>query len=152
MSLPIPNARPTDDFLPHSSACTGSPVSRRLRLGGMLLGGCLVAVLAAAAVGRPEPLLQADPELARLLRGMALIKAAIVVASLAALLWRFGRPLSNGLAGAYLAGAWAAAGASMMIWQLGFIPSAAVLFHLGELTLLVAAWRDHAPSPRSKVT
>lgn len=40
----------------------------------------------------PESLLQADAELARLLRGMALIKAAIVVAALAALLWRFGQP------------------------------------------------------------
>lgn len=110
----------------------------------MLLGGCVLAVLAAAAVARPEPLLQADPELARLLRGMALIKAAIVVAALAALLWRFGRPLSKGLTGAYLAGAWAAAGACMLIWQLEVIATAAVTFHLGELTLLLAAWRDHA--------
>lgn len=144
MSLPIPTSRPADGVLPQSSADTGSPASRRLRLGGMLLGGCVLAVVAAAAVGRPEPLLQADPELARLLRGMALIKAAIVVAALAALLWRFGRPLSHGLTGAYLAGAWAAAGASMLIWQLELIPAAAVAFHLGELTLLVAAWRDHA--------
>ncbi len=144
MSLPIPNSRPTDGVLPHSSAYTDSPASRRLRLGGMLLGGCVLAVIAAAAVGRPEPLLQADPELAHLLRGMALIKAAIVVATLAALLWRFGQPLSNGLTGAYLLGAWAAAGASMLIWQLEFLPTAAVTFHLGELALLVAAWRDHA--------
>jgi hypothetical protein len=144
MSLPIPNSRPTDGALPDSSAYTGSPASRRLRLGGMLLGGCVLAVLAAAAVGRPEPLLQADPELARLLRGMALIKAAIVVAALAALLWRVGRPLSDGLTGAYLAGAWSAAGACMLIWQLDFIPTAIVMFHLGELTLLVAAWRDNA--------
>jgi hypothetical protein len=144
MSLLIPSSRATDDVLPHSSAYVGSPASRRLRLGGMLLSGCVLAVLAAAAVSRPEPLLQADPELARLLRGMALIKAAIVVASLTALLWRFGRPLSNGLTCAYLAGAWAAASASMMIWQLEFIPTAAVTFHLGELTLLVTAWRDHA--------
>ena len=43
-----------------------------------------------------------------------------------------------------MARAWATAGASMLIWQLEFIPIAAVAFHLGELTLLVAAWRDHA--------
>ncbi|MGB5810156.1 MAG: hypothetical protein WBG86_06475 [Polyangiales bacterium] len=144
MTLPIPNSRPTDGVLPRSSAYTGSPASRRLRLGGMLLGGCVFAVLAAAAVGHPEPLLQADPELARLLRGMALLKAAIVVAALAALLWRFGQPLSNGLTVAYLAGASAAAGACMLIWQLEVTPTAVFTFHLGELTLLVAAWRDHA--------
>lgn len=144
MSLPIPNPTPTDGVLPRSSAYAGSPTSRRLRLGGILLGGCVLAVLAASAAGRPEPLLQADPELARLLRGMALIKAAIVVAALAALVWRFGRPLSNGLTGAYLAGAWAAAAACMLIWQLEFTGTAVFTFHLGELTLLAAAWRDHA--------
>ncbi|MEM8609849.1 MAG: hypothetical protein AAGF92_22320 [Myxococcota bacterium] len=121
-----------------------SPALRRLWLGALLLGGCALAMMVAAAMGRPEPLLQADPELARLLRGMALIKVGLVVAALAALLWRFGRPLSNGLTGAYLAGAWAAAGACMLIWQLEFLRTAVVTFHLGELTLLLAAWRDHA--------
>lgn len=107
-----------------------------------LLAGCLAAVFFAVAAAQPSAHLLADAELAFLLRGMALIKAALSLAALAVLLWRFGRPVGVGLTASYLVGAWLVCGASMAIWQLATVPLAAALFHAGELTLLIAAWRD----------
>lgn len=116
--------------------------STQLRL--YLVLGSVLTIAAAALLGSPLASVAADPDLARLLRGMALVKAVIVVIALILLRWRFGQPLSSQLAGAYLAGAWLMAGASMMIWQLAEIPTAAFSFHLGAFVLLAAAWRDRA--------
>ena len=110
----------------------------------LLLAGCLASAAAAGWLADPAPVLQADTELARLLRGMALIKGALMLAAVGVLLWRFGRPTTPRTAGAYLAGAWMLCGASLLIWQLSAIPFAALLFHAGVLLLLVAAWRDRS--------
>jgi hypothetical protein len=109
----------------------------------LLIAGCVLAVAMAAWLGQPQASAGTDPDLLRLLRGMAMIKGFLVLAAVGVLLWRFGHPLSPGMAGAYLVGAWLAAGASMMIWQLTLIPLAALVFHVGEITMLVTAWRDH---------
>ena len=94
-------------------------------------------------MGDPDVLRAADPELAFLLRGMALVKGALVLAGLGVLWWRFQWPLSTGTAVGYLSGAWLASGAAVMIWQLTFIAQAALLFHVGEIALLVLAWGDY---------
>lgn len=107
-----------------------------------LLLGCMASVALAAWVGAPQLHIEADAELARLLRGMAIVKGTLVLAGVGLLLWRFGHPVSGGAAAVYLGGAWLVAGASMLIWQLTFIPLAAAVFHLGELALLLTAWRD----------
>lgn len=118
-------------------------MSRHWQIQALLIAGCAVTALGAAALGRPELYLQADPELAQLLRGMALIKTALVVAAVSVLLWRFGQPLPRRFALGYSAGAWLAVGACTLVWQLTFIAAAAVVFHVGELTMLIVAWRDH---------
>ena len=107
-----------------------------------LLAGCVGAVGLAVWVGRPEQYLAADPELARLLRAMALIKAALVLGAVAILLWRFGYSLAPRLAAVYLLGVWAMAGASMMVWQLSALVLSAMLFHTGGVAVLIAAWHD----------
>ncbi|MBC8059002.1 MAG: hypothetical protein H7Y61_20735 [Rhizobiales bacterium] len=109
----------------------------------LLLAGCIASVAAAAWVGEPAASVRADPELAFLLRGMAGIKAAIVLAAVGVLFWRFGHAVSKRSAGAYLVGAWLLAGATALVWQLSFVPFAALAFHAGEFTLLFVAWRDH---------
>ncbi len=135
-------------FDPLPPARIGLPVIGRSHLGpgawrALLLAGCTIAALGAYALGDPAALQAADPDLAVLLRGMASIKAALVAAGLGVLWWRFRWPVSTGVAAGYLAGAWLATGAAMMIWQLTLIAGAAVMFHLGELTLLGLAWWDH---------
>lgn len=116
---------------------------RILTLGSALVLGSIAAGTIALWFGNPAAYLAADPELARLLRGMALIKAGLVVGAMALLLWRLRRPVTARTACVYLLGTWWMAGASMLIWQLTLIPLAAITFHVGELSMLVAAWRDH---------
>lgn len=121
--------------------------ARPVLLRAALILGCLAAVAVASGFGPSDAYRDADLALAHLLRGMGLIKGGIVLAAVAVLLWRFGRPISIRLASVYLVGAWLAAGASMLIWQLTFIPAAAMGFHLGEITMLVFAWRDGRAEP-----
>lgn len=104
---------------------------------------CVAAALAGLAVGRPDGLLQSDPELARLLRGMALIKAGILVAALGLLSWRFHWRTSRRLVVVYNGAAEAMSFAAGLIWQLTSILVAAGLFHLGLVVLLVAMLRDN---------
>ncbi len=108
----------------------------------VLLAGCILSIAVAASIGDPWPFMQADAELALLLRGMAAIKSLLVVAAVAILLWRFGRPVRPAVAAAYLVGTWMIAGATMLIWQLSLIVPAAGLFHIGGLMLLLIALRD----------
>lgn len=107
-----------------------------------LVAGCALAVLAGLALGDPTPRMAADPEVALLLRGMAAIKAVLLLGALALLAWRLGRPLPRWMAAVYVGGACVMAFATALIWQLTALPLAAVAFHAAEITLLVTAWRD----------
>jgi chromate transport protein ChrA len=131
--------------LPEQSVNAGV-FSRAVTLRAALLLGCAASVALAACVARPAPHLESDPELGRLLRGMALIKAGIVLAAISVLWRRFKRPVPAALAAAYLIATWLAAGASMLIWQLTAIPFAAIIFHAGGLAFLIAAWREYQTS------
>ncbi len=104
--------------------------------------GALLAAGAGWAVAAATEATPVDPELALLIRGMAGIKALIVVALLAALSWRTRWHLSRPLWAAYAMGAWGMAFATLLIWQAAFIGAAAVFFHVAELAVLVLAWRD----------
>jgi hypothetical protein len=108
-----------------------------------LVGGAICAVGLAAGFGDPIAHLRADPDLSHLLRGMAVIKAALAVLAIAVLSWRFARPIPPATAVAYVIGAWLMAAASMIVWRLSFIGVGALAFHTGELTLLIVAWREH---------
>jgi hypothetical protein len=104
------------------------------------------AVVMAFAFGRPDAGLAADAELAFLLRGMAVLKATMVLAAIALVLWRFGRPVAPRTAAVYVIGTAALAGATVLVWRLTSIPLAALVFHLAGFAVLLAAWRDEAVS------
>jgi hypothetical protein len=59
-----------------------------------------------------------------------------------AVFWRLRWPISPAVAAGYLLGSSAMAGSAMLIWQLSFIPPAALLFQLAALTLLLLGWRE----------
>jgi hypothetical protein len=128
-------------------AARAAALPRASVLRAALLAGCTVAVGFAAWAGDPAPYLLADPALARLLRAMAVIKGVLALAAALAAWWRFGWRVSPGVSIAYLAAASALSGAAMLIWQLTWIPFAAVLFHAALIGLLLAAWRDDRGSP-----
>ena len=119
---------------------TGSTHALRLRTG--LLLACAVAIGVAAWVGDPSSYLQADPALARLLRGMALLKGMIAIGAVAAVYWRLAWPVHRRVAVTYLITASLLTGSTMLIWQLSYIVLAAVLFHLAALTMLIVGWRE----------
>jgi hypothetical protein len=122
-----------------SAGVVFSPAALRL----LLLAGGGGAVVAASWLGQSAALGGVEPGLARLLQGLALLKGLMVVTGASLILWRFGQPISPRLAFVYLGCLWLSGAASTLIWQLAFLPAAAVGFHLGELTFLFAAWRDH---------
>ncbi len=107
-----------------------------------IVAGCILAVAVAAWVGHPADYLEADPALAHLLRGMALIKSFIVLGVVGAALWRCGWRLSTAAGVGYVAGSSVMAGSTVLIWQLSHIVAAAVLFHGAALGMLYLGWRE----------
>jgi hypothetical protein len=101
-----------------------------------------MAVGIAAWLGDPSGYLHADPALARLLRGMALIKGMIALAAVSAVFWRLTWSVSKPVAASYLIASWAITGSTMLIWQLSYIVPAALLFHAAALSLLLVSWRE----------
>ena len=101
----------------------------------------LVACGVAAAFGEPSMLALSDPALARLLRGMALLKAAMTITAIGLLWWRLGRAIRPEVAIAAGLAIAAMAAATVSIWRLAFLLPAAFVFHAGLFTLLVLAAR-----------
>jgi hypothetical protein len=107
-----------------------------------LITGCALAIGIAVSLGDPTAYLQADPALARLLRGMALIKGMIAILAVGVVFWRLAWPLSRTTGAVYLACSSALAGSAALIWQLSYIVPAALLFHVAAVTLLLVGWRE----------
>ncbi len=116
----------------------GSALFRRLGfLAACALAGGAVFLLAGHGGAR-----SADPDLATLLKGMAIIKTAILSVAGAAIWWRLGSPIGTGLAAGYsLSAALAVAGAAL-VWTLTGLAFAPFLFDGGLLAFLVLALRD----------
>jgi hypothetical protein len=123
-------------------AASTSAVPGPLALRAALAVGCAAAVGVGLWAGHPQAFQEADPDLARLLRGMAALKALIVLPAVGVVWWRAGHPLGWRLAVVYLGGAVVMTGASVFIWQLTSLALAAVAFHAAGLAMLVAAFGD----------
>ena len=108
----------------------------------LLLMGSALLLAAPLALFEPGAHWADDPELFRLLRGMAGLKGVMVIIAFTAVWWRLGRGLTPRLASTYVGGVWAVALATGLIWQLTAVPAASALFHGAIIALLVAAWRD----------
>lgn len=138
MSAYITRTEPTAGLHSHQFTLSCSPILLR----SLLLLMCIASATLTAWLGDPTPSLLADAELARLLRGMAAIKAIIVLATIGVIFWRFGLSISKHTAATYMLSAGFMASASMLIWQLSFIPLAALMFHIGMFGVIFTAWRD----------
>ena len=124
-----------------------------LRIRSTLVILSLAGAAGGAWLGSMAAPFTTEPELARILKAMGLIKASMLAAALAAVLWRFSRPVPSRIAAAYTVGASLAAGASMLIVQLAWIPTAALVFHAGAGLMILAAFFDgsrrHRTQPRT---
>ena len=125
----------------------------RFRFGGPAIWVCAALVAATAAgllLGQAGATDSGafEPRLLLLLRFMAALKFAGVVAAALLVHWRLTRPASPRLALAYVATVAAMALAPGLIWSLSHVGLAAALFHAGLLGFLVLAWKDKDVLPR----
>ncbi len=116
----------------------------------LLIASSGAAALLAWRLGDPAPLLQADPELAQLLRAMTVLKALIAAAAAGLVFWRLRWPVSLGLGAAYGGGVATTIGATVALWNLEHLEIAALLFHLGAAAIIVAAFYDRSGSTAPK--
>jgi len=122
-----------------------SPPARGATLRRAALAGAVAIAVASAHLfadgAASAGAVAADPELARLLRAMALIKASMAAAAawLAHRLLR--EPLGPGLAAGLVAAVALMAAAPVLMWHVAHVGAGAVLFHAGMVLLLVLGWR-----------
>lgn len=103
------------------------------------------SVLGAAALALSTQAGPHDPELAVLLRFMAVVKAAMALGAAALVGWRFGSPVRRpAVSWGYVAGTSSMAAGAGLIWQLGHVGTGALLVHGGLLALAGLAWVDRA--------
>jgi hypothetical protein len=131
-----------DRGLGANRSASAAPSTAASLLRGGLLSGCAIAIGIAAWMGHPAAYLHADPALARLLRGMALIKGLIASAVVGAVFWRLAWPVSKTTGAAYLLASGVLAGSTMLVWQLTYILPAALLFDVAALSVLLVSWRE----------
>jgi len=108
----------------------------------VLLTGAALAVVAALALSSVLPRAAAEPELALLLRFMAMVKGALGLLALGLAAWRLGRQASPALAGAYCLGVWGMLASAVLVWQFTRLGLAAGSFHFWALALLLTAMLD----------
>lgn len=129
-----------------------SEAPRWSRLRPVLVMATLLTGVAAGAWVAATPAPPVDPDLARLIRFMALVKAGLAANALAACHWRLARPARAWRAAAYVAGAPLMVVGVILLWSLCG-PGLGVLgFYLGLLAVLATAFTDEDffPDPRPR--
>lgn len=116
---------------------------------GLVAGTVLATAATLAWTGeRGAALERADPDLARLMQAMALLKGGIVALAVAALAWRLRRPTPSAFVVGYLALVWVMGAMVALMWRLEALGTVAVLLHAAGAALVVLAWRDREFIPR----
>lgn len=117
----------------------GSLTVRRTILASVVT---LAAITGVIAGHLSAPGANADADLTLLMRFMALMKAAIVLAAAGLVAWRFGFELPSRLAAGYIAAVGLMALSPGLIWSQSSLTLASAFFHSGLLFGLVLAARD----------
>jgi hypothetical protein len=122
--------------------------ARAVRFGGAIwrrlgfLAACAFAASAVVVFAGSNAGESADPGLANLLKGMAIIKTVILCCGGAAIWWRLGSPISAGLAAGYIFSAAIATAGAALVWSMTGLALAPFFFDGGLLAFLVLALRD----------
>lgn len=125
----------------------GSLTVRRTILASVVI---LAATTGAIAGHLSAPDATADADLTLLLRFMALMKAALVLAAAGLVAWRFGSELPSRLAAGYIAAVGLMALSPGLIWSQSSLALASAFFHSGLLFGLVLAARDGFTKSRNE--
>lgn len=86
----------------------------------------------------------AGPDLTRLLRLMAAVKAAMALGATWLAWWRLGYPASLRVAAACIVACALMAAGPGLIWSMTHVALGAVLVHAGLLLMLILSWADRA--------
>jgi hypothetical protein len=114
----------------------------------VLVFAILASVAAAYVASAPDATAQADPDLTRLLRAMAALKALMAAGAAAAVLWRLGAAITLPWLAAYAMACGAMAAGPVVIWGMAHVGLGAVLLHGGLLATVLLLWRDPVVSAR----
>ncbi len=125
-----------------------SPLMARLLL-TLVIGAAIAASLAgAASPASTVAVSHAGADLTRLLRFMAVLKAAIAVGAAAAVYWRLGAAVSLPWLAAYGVAGGAMAAGPGVIWAMAHVGLGALLLHGGLFATILLLWRDPATASR----
>ena len=131
-----------------TQAVMGGVVTPRLSAVGPHSARLLLVILtsltllaAGAAVAR-APAAAVEPDLARVIRCMALIKGGFALAALVGCFWRLARPAGIWRTPVYVAGPSLMAAGALGLWSLHGLGLAALGLHLGLFAVLAAALTD----------
>ncbi len=106
------------------------------------LGACALAAAAATYFAGTGSVQSADPDLGRLLKGMAIIKSVILLAVCAAIWWRLGFDIRRGFAAGYIVFGTIGIAGGALVWNMAGLALAPFLFDGGLLAFLILALRD----------
>ena len=134
-----------------------APAAAREWSSAKVVAGMLALMVAAAVASyvlatdsaNAAAIRAADPDLVRLLRGMALIKIGMCACAAAGVLWRLrASPIGVGRFAAYGLACAAMSAGPAFIWNMEALRAGAALVHGGLLAAIVVLWTDPAVSAR----
>ena len=132
-------------LLPRSRALpVPAPLLRRLAMLVLIGGGLAAGFVVTPAHLAGDAAVQAGPDLTRLLRAMALLKAMGAAALVAGVLWRLGAAITPAWFAAYAAACGASLAGAALIWDMAHVGTGALLLHGGLIAGAVLLWRDKA--------
>jgi hypothetical protein len=112
------------------------------------VGGLAAALLAQDSATAAQAASVSGPDLTRLLRAMAGIKAALALGAAFAVWWRLAVPAGAIRLAAYAAACAAMAAGPGLIWQMVHVAAGAALLHGGLAAAIILLWRDPAMHAR----
>jgi hypothetical protein len=127
---------------------TDGALRRRLAIGAVILAAAAAGALAASPTATLQAVSNAGAELTRLLRAMAMIKAAAGLGLAAAVVWRLAVPIPAWRLAAYAAACAAMAAGPGLIWSMAHLRLGALLLHAGLFATVLLLWRDPAMGAR----
>ncbi|MGD0108878.1 MAG: hypothetical protein ABSC06_33320 [Rhodopila sp.] len=141
-------ASPASSTTAPAGTSTLFPATARALLVLVTAASVAAGPLATGTEAAASAIALAGADLTHLLRAMALLKVAMAAGMAAAVLWRFGSPVTLAWWAAYaLACAGMAAGPGL-IWQMAYVRTGALLLHAGLFAALILLWRDPATAAR----
>jgi hypothetical protein len=141
-------ASPASSTAASAGSGTLSPAMARALLVLVTVAGVAAGLLATGTAASVSAIALAGVDLTHLLRAMALLKVAMAAGMAAAVLWRFGSPVTLGWWAAYALACAGMAGGPGLIWQMVYVRTGALLLHAGLFAALILLWRDPAIGAR----